>query len=117
MDPALGQFLGDLYNDVNADGAREDHDRAFREDIRDAGIAEKHLMELGTVAHNEEQRVNALAGRGSGIARSDACRRGQHESRLVDIEAVHAELARQTGSHGQTHRTESEHGNRVVRRS
>jgi hypothetical protein len=117
MDPAPGQLLGNLDHDINADCARQDHDGAFIENIRDSGPAEEHLMELGTIPHSEDHGVNAPGGRRSGVEGSNACRRGQRESRLIDIEAVHPELTRQAGSHGQAHRTESEHGNRVVRLS
>ena len=109
-DARLGEAIGLGLDGLGADGGGEDDRGSGSEDRDDAGGPVEDLLELGGVAHGDEDEVRAGGGRGGGVGDGDAALGGEGAALLEGVESGDLEGLGEMGGHGQSHRSETEDG-------
>ena len=106
----LGEAGGHGPDAGAADGGGQQDDGAARHVRGDAALAEEELLELGLVAHGDEDDVGAGDGLGGRRGRGHARSLGEGEALGGDVEAANGEALRQVRGHGQPHGPQAEDG-------
>ena len=99
---------GDLADRLDADGRGQQDDRAGLEHVRDAVIAEQGAVELGVVAHGEQDDVDPARGIPSRVRGLDPRRDGEGGALRGRVGGADQGVRREAGRHRQAHRAQAE---------